>query len=172
MLMKSCHWLVIVLAAGACRMGPKTDVPAPIHVPPGAGSVRVMTEQGGQVAVTYVVEDAYPGTRTREALAQRLRGHGFSPLDHDALDPSVRIEANRAFSRYSDARSRPTMCVLELVEDWQKGTGDVVRQSLTYSEPCPDGTPPRDDLKRTSLRVNAVLMPAARVTELRDTRRR
>lgn len=171
--MLSKHWLwLAILAASACRTGPTAAIPAQIHVPPGAGSVRVATEQAGQIAVMYVVEDPFPGTRTREALEQQLRAHGYSRLDHDALNPSARVEANRTFSRYNDARSRPVLCVLELIEDWQRSTGDVVRQSLKYSEPCPEGTPLRGDAERTSLMVSAVAMPAALVTKLRDAGRR
>jgi hypothetical protein len=162
--MKSHICIVILLSATAgCRPSSSpADVPKAVFRPPGARELRVSDGVApGQVDVVYVAEEKYPAPEIREGLTNTLRDSGYQLLDHDFLDPSVKLEVPRDWGSYIDGPTRRETCVRELVEDWQNSQGDIVRYSLRYDSPCEAGPVRRAEPTTATLKVTVAMIPAA-----------
>ncbi len=155
--------VILICATGGCRSASSpTDVPKAVFLPPSARDLRVSGGVApGQVDVTYLAEEKYPAPEIRKGLARTLRDSGYEPLDHDFLDPTIKLEVPRRWESYVDGTTGRETCVRELVEDWQNSQADVLRYSLRYDSPCEAGPVGRTEPTTATLRVTIGLIPAA-----------
>jgi hypothetical protein len=164
------YFVILLSATAACRSASSpADIPKAVFLSPSARELRVTNGAApGQVDVAYVAEEKYPAPEIREGLTRTLRDGGYQPLDHDFLDPSLRLEVPRDWGSYLDSSTRSETCVRELVEDWQNSQGDIVRYGLRYDSPCEAGPVRRDEPTTVILKVTVAMIPAAAAHAARE----
>jgi len=164
--------LALLAVVGGCATSvDPAEVPKSVFVPGGARDLRVSGEPPGKIDVTYVVQEKYPTSQTREHLAQALRDSGYHLLDHGFLEPNVKMETPRVWASYVDDRTPHETCVRELVENWQNANGDVVLYGLRYDSTCDPAAVRRSEPTTDTLKVVAAVIPAGLVREGRETLR-
>ncbi len=167
------RFLALLAVVGGCATSvDPPGVPKSVFVPAGARDLRVSGEPPGKIDVTYVVQDKYPASQTREQLAQALRDSGYHLLDHGFLEPNVKVETPRVWASYVDGRTSHETCVRELVENWQNANGDVVLYGLRYDSTCDPGAVRRSEPTTDTLKVVAAVIPAAFVRDGRESVRK
>jgi hypothetical protein len=164
-----CIAILLCITAGCRSTGSPADVPKAVFYPPGARELRVSDGVApGQIDVAYVVEEKYPAPEIREGLTRTLRDSGYQPLDHDFLDPSLKLGVPRDWGSYVDGTARRETCVRELVEDWQNTQGDIARYRLRYDSPCEAGPVRRAEPTTATLKVTVGMIPAAAARAARE----
>ena len=122
-------WTAIGVCVVGC--GRKPDPTGRLVVAPGARDVQAVSEDERE-ELQYRVGEAYPATKTIEAIGAQLRDRGWRPVDVDFLNPGTPTSHRRGWGGILDSSETPQQRVDAWSGDWTNVDGDNVRYLLAY----------------------------------------
>lgn len=165
--------MMLVLSGGLCAASctapqaerPQSNTTESLVVLPGAKTVNYSSENEG--AVTYELDELYPGDRALNEIKSRLERAGWHPLADDFLNPGLPLSFSRGWIAYADATAGPrdTKQLLTWVGQWEDASGRIAWYTFTY-----DAVTDRSGRieGRGPLRVRATVVSRESVRQLRQ----
>ena len=159
--------LVGLLAIVACNQGSEEAVESlPPYLEPVPEAIGVRAgAQGGDIGVSYQVEETYPAQQLLGEIQDRI-GAEWSPRATSWLDPTA-SNALGSWTNYRDRSTTPESWVHQWSAEWTNSVGDVLSFDLIYRSQGPFEEIPEEPTTRL-VEVFSGVTPAAQIAQFQE----